>query len=240
MIISRETCSPPKGAKGNLANHAKVQFLWICLTQISRISQKLHRRKLAATIRRVHSVCNTDSKGEATCLREICEICVRPKSMMQENFAFFARFAWDKKLVKREYFYNAFSLQRTIANYRHRGGSFVSPRWLIYATAVMLLRHRGGVFLSPRWRSHFHSFSRAVLSVIPMRRRLPHSQAHDSKPRMSQNHRYLQFIIGAAKANRFMNFRHIEKPYSHGEKIKKRPFHRVLVHSFGKRKEHIH
>ena len=40
---------------------------------------------------------------------------------------------------------------------------------------------------------------------------------------MSQNHRYLQFIIGAAKANRFMNFRHIEKPYSHGEKFKKTP-----------------
>ena len=61
------------------------------------ISQKLHRRKLAATIRRVHSACNTDSKGEATCLREICEICVRPKSMMQENFAFFREIRVQKK-----------------------------------------------------------------------------------------------------------------------------------------------
>ena len=54
-------------------------------------SKKSHKARivsLACTIRCVHSVCNTDSKGEATCLREIAfspfgrrtpfrEICVR-------------------------------------------------------------------------------------------------------------------------------------------------------------------
>ena len=48
------------------------------LTQISRISRSTHR-KLACAIRDANARQYADSKGEATCLREIREICVKLK-----------------------------------------------------------------------------------------------------------------------------------------------------------------
>ena len=75
------------------------------ISRESRKSRKIiHRYRSYVAVRMANA-------SEMMRFRVICEIRVRQKSC-----------------VKREYFYNAFSLQRTIANYRHRGGSLLSPR----------------------------------------------------------------------------------------------------------------
>ena len=57
-------------------NMSHTDFTMLALGSTKK-SHKARIVSLACTIRCVHSVCNTGSKGEATCLREIREICVR-------------------------------------------------------------------------------------------------------------------------------------------------------------------
>ena len=86
MIISRRFCS--RESRKSRESSVPMNMPHTDLTNLTEAaSQKARSYHPACTLGAA------DSKGEATCLREICEICVRPKSMMQENFAFFARFA---------------------------------------------------------------------------------------------------------------------------------------------------
>ena len=68
---------------------------YLCFTQISQISRKeLHRKEcsqLPSGAITLDEVDKHERKRRAFC--EICEICVKPKSVMKGNFAFFARFA---------------------------------------------------------------------------------------------------------------------------------------------------